>query len=334
MPRKRTRVVLAASVAGVLTASGVVVMNADAAVDATPANAVQAEAHSGPGWVPIDQADWARQLAAYRATKAGPVNNHDVGEFHAACEISHSDHVDPLVFPNMPGASHLHNFLGNESTDENSTIESLEGNKATSCAPAADLSAYWVPEVQVGRTADKDGTQVPYQRFTVYYGAGGAEASDLVPFPQGFRMITGSAKLDNTSAGNPMGDFFCGSATIEEARSNTPPWPVCGGTDPTMVFHLRFPQCWDGKNLDSPDHKSHVSFSCNAEFPVRLPALLFEIGYSTKGVNAADLSLSSGNPSSMHGDFMNAWEPQALYDRMKTCLTQGAKCKPDVPHVE
>jgi Domain of unknown function (DUF1996) len=25
-----------------------------------------------------------------------------------------------------------------------------------------------------------------------------------------------------------------------------------------LSFHVRFPSCWDGVNVDSPDHKSHV----------------------------------------------------------------------------
>src|SRR6185312_8583736 len=99
-------------------------------------------------------------LAAYRATKGANPGNTVAPEFHAACvklpqgqkstTISHVGPVDPLVFPNMPNASHQHVFAGNTSTDENTTIESLEGNKATACAPSTDLSAYWVPELQVG----------------------------------------------------------------------------------------------------------------------------------------------------------------------------------------
>ena len=27
-----------------------------------------------------------------------------------------------------------------------------------------------------------------------------------------------------------------------------------------LSFHVRFPSCWDGVNVDSPDHKSHVRY--------------------------------------------------------------------------
>jgi len=48
--------------------------------------------------------------------------------------------------------------------------------------------------------------------------------------------------------------------------------------------YLRVNSCWDGKNLDSADHKSHVAYPssgtfestgpCPASHPVRLPQLM------------------------------------------------------------
>lgn len=32
-----------------------------------------------------------------------------------------------------------------------------------------------------------------------------------------------------------------------------------------LSLHVRFPSCWDGINVDSPDHKSHVRFPLNRE---------------------------------------------------------------------
>ena len=45
-----------------------------------------------------------------------------------------------------------------------------------------------------------------------------------------------------------------------------------------------FPSCWDGKNLDSPDHKSHMSYpngafndgTCPPSHPVHLISLFYE----------------------------------------------------------
>lgn len=42
-----------------------------------------------------------------------------------------------------------------------------------------------------------------------------------------------------------------------------PPAPCKGGIRSNIIF----PTCWDGKNLDSPDHKSHVGEYCSASTP-------------------------------------------------------------------
>jgi hypothetical protein len=54
-------------------------------------------------------------------------------------------------------------------------------------------------------------------------------------------------------------------------------------------------RCWDGVNLDSPDHKSHVTYPINGSFeggspcpashPVRLPQLFYEIMWNTTEFN-------------------------------------------------
>ena len=48
-----------------------------------------------------------------------------------------------------------------------------------------------------------------------------------------------------------------------------------------LRIEVAFPQCWDGKNVDSPDHKSHVRYpsfvqdgTCPEDFPVRLPGIV------------------------------------------------------------
>lgn len=53
-------------------------------------------------------------------------------------------------------------------------------------------------------------------------------------------------------------------------------------------FEIMFPSCWNGKDLDSPDHKSHVAYPdtvitgyCPEDYPVRLPGLFFETIWGT-----------------------------------------------------
>jgi hypothetical protein len=64
--------------------------------------------------------------------------------FVVDCGYSHRAADDPIVFPNVPRASHDHSFFGNRSTNAFSTADTLE-NGRTLCGRGADRSAYWVP---------------------------------------------------------------------------------------------------------------------------------------------------------------------------------------------
>jgi hypothetical protein len=276
------------------------------------------------GWVPVDQAKWNAQLAQFRAMTpaAVPGDVVRVPEFNATCTYSHSKPDDPIVLPGLPGGSHMHSFFGNKSTDAFTTTDSLLANAPTSCTPAKDLSAYWIPSLyESGKAVEPEG-------MIVYYGSRLSDPSATVPFPQGFRMIAGDAKAQTpTPAGSP-GQFWCAGEGGEIGRSADGNWPVCA-PKAHLTHQLVFPDCWDGKNLDSPDHKSHVAFTydgkCSGAYPVAIPNLSFVISYPTSG-SSAGFRLASGMASSIHGDFFNAWDNAALGQRVKDCITQRAKC--------
>ncbi|WP_027344053.1 DUF1996 domain-containing protein [Hamadaea tsunoensis] len=279
------------------------------------------------GWVDVDPAKWNAQLAAFRAMvmAPAPANNVRIPEFNATCTYTHSKKDDPIVFPGLPGASHMHTFLGNAGTDAYSTVDSLLANTATTCAPApADLSAYWIP------TLYEHGTAIEPRSVVVYYGSRLADPSQTVPFPLGFKMIAGDARLQVPTPSGTVNQFYCVGGTTggQIGRSTDGNWPVCspGGT---LMFQLVFPDCWDGRHLDSPDHKSHLAYTpdgtCPAGFPVAIPSVSFVIAYPAVG-GPDGFTLASGMASSMHGDFFNAWDNDALGHRVKNCIVQSAKC--------
>jgi hypothetical protein len=280
-------------------------------------------ASSGAGWVKVDPVRQAAETAAFFAMTPRPVTGDVVRipEFNAGCTTSHRLPDDPIIFPGMAGASHLHTFWGNRSTSATSTNASLLANAATTCAPAEDLSAYWVPSLL------ENGTVVDPYGVTVYYGSRLADPSRTQPFPPGFRMIAGDAKLQVPSSGN---QFWCAGVGGQTGRSADGNWPICAPTA-ELTYQLVFPDCWDGVHLDSPNHKDHVGPAgpdgtcASGKFPVTIPSLSFVIAYPTRG-SAAGYTLSSGMASSMHGDFMNAWQPQALAARVRNCIDQNVKC--------
>src|SRR6266508_3973475 len=55
---------------------------------------------------------------------AGPEGGDGPATFRVLCASSHVLADDPIVHPNMPGASHLHQFFGNATTDAASSASS------------------------------------------------------------------------------------------------------------------------------------------------------------------------------------------------------------------
>jgi hypothetical protein len=276
------------------------------------------------GWVPVNQAQWNAQLAAFTAMtpRAIPANPKKNAEFNATCTYSHSAADDPIVFPGLKGASHLHSFIGNDGTDADTTNGTLMKLTASSCRPLEDHSAYWIP------TLLEHGKPVEPKQVIVYYGSLLPDKTRTVPMPQGLRMIAGDARRQEPTPKGAVNQFYCaGGPQDGKERSVDGNWPVCDGG--TLHFTLRFPDCWDGKNLDSPKHKEHVSFGaggkCPVAFPVAIPALTFSIAYPTSGTKDG-FQLASGLPSSMHGDAFFAWEDDAMAHRVKDCVVQVVQC--------
>ncbi|MFI6508897.1 DUF1996 domain-containing protein [Streptosporangium sp. NPDC050855] len=272
------------------------------------------------GWVPVDQAAWKKALDAYHkvAPRPVPAGIVRVPEFQTNCEVANLAKDDPIVLPGLSGASHMHTFFGPKVTATTTTEDLLAGS--TNCDAPGDNSAYWVP------TLMRDGKPVPMKNFRVYYGARLKDPSEVVPFPPGLVAVQGDAKRQVATPKNASGQFWC-AGSAETGRSADGNWPVCarGGN---LIYQMTFQDCWDGKHIDSPDHKSHMApmkdGRCSGSHPVAVPSVSLMVGYDSLGGDG--LTLSSGLPSSMHGDFMNAWKPETLGALVKICINAKAKC--------
>ncbi|WP_432994270.1 DUF1996 domain-containing protein [Dactylosporangium sp. CA-233914] len=286
------------------------------------------------GWIPVDQAAWKAQVDAYKALAIDPVpaGVGNLPEFRADCQYSHSAADDPIVFPGLPGASHMHSFVGNNATAAGTRVEDLLKFTATSCKPAQDHSAYWVPTLYDNAT----GKPVETTGLRVYYRSLMDNSTGQLPMPNGLRMIAGDATKKVPTPRGAQGQFYCafyGPGDLDGvARSTNGNWPICG-EPATLHFMLQFPDCWDGKHLDSPNHKDHVAFgsgnACPAGHPVKIPAITFDIQYGAKG-SPAGYYLSSDkdgkSASSMHGDAFVAWDVDTMNKRTKNCVQQRRTC--------
>lgn len=265
------------------------------------------------------------------ATSERPSPGDGTGAFRTVCDYSHMAFDDPIVYPGQPGRSHLHAFFGNTGVTGNSTAASIASTGNSTCrGGTANRSSYWVPAM----IDTRDGTPIRPSESHFYYktGYGGVVPSTVQPFPVGLRMIAGDTK--NAGPSGPF-DFTCHSPSgTSAAVLSIPNCPA--GTE--IWQHIYFPQCWDGVNLDSPDHKSHMAYptgrGCPASHPVPLPEITFNIVYPVTEANSplrwrlASDNYSSSVPGgySSHGDWFNGWRPDIVDAFVRNCDQPAADC--------
>jgi len=98
-----------------------------------------------------------------------------------------------------------------------------------------------------------------------------------------------------------------------------------------------FPGCWDGKNLDSANHRNQVAFAdkttgaCPQDF-VAIPQLRITISYNIprnvqlKGQFALDsFPEENHNPFSDHNDFLNVNSERQM-QKIAACINAGRHC--------
>lgn len=245
-------------------------------------------------------------------------------EFIVECAYSHSLPDDPIVYPGQPGASHLHDFMGNTATDAFSTYDSLLGGSSTCGTPAGvDNAGYWMPAMWLGQQR-----YVPkYTR--VYYKRDAPAGVKVVAFPPGAMLIGGSKTATAPSPG--IVSFSCGAHTTgDNPAAGNGPYdckPFLGGDDSRdgIVGRVIFPHCWDGTGNQPADFTGYGA-SCPAGTKY-VPRLRMGFHYFACGADAGIVP-PGGTPgphdvtfgsypgempwTSLHADFFNAWDQAAL----------------------
>ena len=271
-----------------------------------------------------------RIRAAYPHEAGATPTTDGSGAFRMPCDFSHISFNDPIVAPGKPGGSHLHVFFGNTAIDHASTQSSIENTGNSTCAGGtANRTGYWVPAI----IDTKDGTPLKPLQMLVYYKTDAYPNSTVKPKPAGLRMVAGDMK-----ATGPQEHIYweCFKPSGETERSSSIPasCPVGGKVELTVAF----PICWDGVNLDSPDHKSHMAYptkvGCPTSHPVQLPHLTEKVSYAvTETGSTARWRLSSDNYGtdkpggySLHADWFNGWDPKVQDTWVKNCLQAKRDC--------
>ncbi|KAL9111570.1 MAG: hypothetical protein Q9227_004058 [Pyrenula ochraceoflavens] len=267
--------------------------------------------------------------------------------------------IDPLMSFGTP-SSHTHIIHGGQNFGFDASAASLNQSSCTSCAVTQDKSAYWTPPMMF-MAEDQTTTMVePAGGMLAYYLLNG---KDIKAFPSGFQMISGDNTRRNFSlqTPDPPKSNWGPADTTQDALaqkaigfncldySKAPEGSLMRHELPDKAFldancpdglrlELMFPSCWNGKDVDSPDHKSHVAFpnqvmtgDCPPDYPVRLPSLFYETIFQTnqfKG-QSGQFVISNGDPGGhgYHGDFIAAWEGDEsfLQSAVDTCTNPSGK---------
>lgn len=266
-------------------------------------------------------------LRVRATTEIAPDSSDGTGNFRTVCGFSHMAFDDPIVYPGQPGVSHLHAFFGNVGANAYSTAQSLANSGNSTCLGGiANRSAYWVPAL-INTAVKKPlapGSSIWYYKT----GYGGVTAASVKPMPAGLRMIAGDMLAEGAQA---MTHWSCHeSGTMRGAA--IPNCPV--GEHVAMT--IQFPQCWDGVNLDSANHKSHMAYptgrGCPATHPVPLPEITLNVHYLVRVANEAlhwrlssdKMTLPAGY--SAHADWFDGWNPEVRNAWVANCNQKAKDC--------
>lgn len=270
----------------------------------------------GADYVEIADAPFAPAMPATRAYTWSCGRN----------EEGHRNTANLVVAPGVAGPPHhVHEYVGNLSTDVDSTDDSL-ARAATSC-PNGDRSTYYWPVLRTGARAGQSTHGAIAEPVAVTLTAFGSPAGPVVAMPRRLRGAVGDANTVTTPTGQATRAWTC-SGTPER---RTDRYPLCDrGQRVARVFD--FPSCWDGRRLDSENHRAHLVFpaatgAC-APGTFAVPRLRITVEYPRPDGDRFAIDAfppQRNSPRTDHAFFVNLM-PDPLMAQVVRCLNTGDGC--------
>jgi hypothetical protein len=202
------------------------------------------------------------------------------------------------------------------------------GNQSSTAAapPAEELGG---PEGENEEVGDNDGEIVEPESATLKFIGGGAK--NVVAMPVGLRILYGDAKQSTNGPANARPSWTC--TGFEDRLTDL--YPICPAGSKVERIHA-FPNCWDGKNTDSANHRTHIVFSDQAgkcpqgfkNVPQLQVTLVYDVPQDVQqnGQYKVDaFAQEKHNPRSDHDDFANVMSKKIM-NRVVGCVNSGKAC--------
>ena len=161
----------------------------------------------------------------------------------------------------------------------------------------------------------------------------GSPTGKVVAMPKFLRVLYGDAKAGQNGPKNAKASWTC---TGFEDKVLMDKYPICPQNSKVKRVH-DFPSCWDGKNIDSANHRDHIVFpdqngKCKKGFKA-VPQLRISLTYNIpqnvqkEGRYLVDsFPEEEHNPLTDHDDFANVMSQQIM-NRLVNCVNTGKKCR-------
>ena len=272
------------------------------------------------------------------------------GSFTTRCgtnenENRNSDNV--IVAPGVSnGAQHQHDYVGNQNNNAFASDQDL-ANADTTCQNQGDKSSYFWPVIRiqdgsqdidagqpgggqdgnVGKIVEPAAAELKFV---------GNRTSDVVAMPKALRIITGDAKSFVNGLNNANTAWSC---TGFEDRQVTDKYPICPEGS-NVVRTSNFQSCWDGQNIDSANHRTHVAFvqadgTCANGFQA-IPQLQVRLEYDIQAPQIQNGQVQNAfavdsfpdqlhKPITDHNDFINFFD-ENLMNQVVECINNGQDC--------
>ena len=196
-----------------------------------------------------------------------------LGAFRFICRSGQILYDDPIVYPGQPGRSHLHQFFGNTAANAHSTYTSLRTTGESGCNNKLNRSAYWMPAMMDDKAVYKpDHVQIYYKRRPKSdpkcQGLARGGEGTCIPLPNGLRYIFGYDMVTGKPpTGSPAwycstmrGSVIAGPDRVSKRASFQSVMQYCQ-VGQRLLVQNGAPNCWDGKRLDSTNHRDHMAYA-------------------------------------------------------------------------